>query len=74
MKSCGCDYCSDLRYVMPAKMLGVSNYKDKEIVKMVEKAKKEKDFIELTNEHIAVLIGCPKCGHIFTEEDYDSYC
>lgn len=71
MSQCRCDYCTDLRYVMPAKMLGTSNCNDDEIIKMVEKAKADKDFIEVTDEYIAILIGCPNCGYIFTKEDYD---
>ena len=46
MKSCGCEYCNDLRHISPAKYIGVDNlpkYDDARI--FIEDAAKNKKII-----------------------------
>ena len=79
MKPCGCEYCNDLRFISPAKYIGVSNLpKDDETRIFVEEAAKNKKFIwdtfDENDDHIFVIVDkCPLCGYEFDEEDYDSY-
>ncbi len=79
MKPCGCSFCNDLRYIEPAKYIvgGDDDFKE-----FIEKAKKNKRFIYNYYEedddgksyHTFITIDeCPKCGYVFTEEDYDWY-
>lgn len=75
MKPCGCKWCNDLRNIEPAKYISIE---DKEKGKIIEQLDKEKRFVRITHNedltwNLEVMIGCPKCGYIFTEEDYDSY-
>ena len=74
MKSFGCEYCNDLRYIEPAKYIGGG---DKELREFIEKAKEKKQFVhhyKKGNGTIFEIIDkCPNCGYEFTEEDYDSY-
>lgn len=79
MKSCGCEYCNDLRHISPAKCIGVDNlpkYDDARI--FIENAAKNKKFIwdtfDENDDPIFVIVDkCPLCGYEFDEEDYDSY-
>ena len=79
MKSCGCEYCNDLRHISPAKYIGVDNlpkYDDARI--FIEDAANNKKFIWATfdenDDRIFVIVDkCPLCGYEFDEEDYDSY-
>lgn len=79
MKSCGCEYCNDLRYISPAKYIGVDNLpKDDDARIFIEDAAKNKKFIwdtfDENDDHILVMVDkCPVCGYEFDEEDYDSY-
>ena len=79
MKPCGCEYCNDLRFISPAKYIGVSNLpKDDETRIFVEEAAKNKKFICDTfnkdGNHVLIIVDkCPVCGYEFNEEDYDSY-
>ena len=79
MKPCGCEYCNDLRFISPAKYIGVSNLpKDDETRIFVEEAAKNKKFISDTfnkdGNHVLIIVDkCPVCGYEFNEEDYDSY-
>jgi hypothetical protein len=74
LKSCGCDFCNDLRNIEPAKYIGGGDKKTKEFL---DKAKKEKRFIYHYNMYgttvMEITDKCPNCGYEFTEEDYDSY-
>ena len=79
MKSCGCEYCNDLRFITPAKYIGVSNLpKDDKDRIFIEEAAKNKKFIwdtfDENDDRIFVIVDkCPLCGYEFDEEDYDSY-
>ena len=70
MKSCGCDFCNDLRNIEPAKYIGGG---DEEFKEWIEKEKKQKNFILDLGDKFAIIDRCPECGYKFTEEDYDSY-
>ena len=67
----GCDFCNDLRNVEPASYIGGG---DEEFRKWIEEARKKKQFLlDLGNGEFSIIDKCPKCGYIFTEEDYDYY-
>ena len=74
MKSCGCDFCNDLRNIEPAKYIGGG---DKELQKFLKEADDKKQFIYHFRDGedmvYAIVNECPECGHEFTEEDYDMY-
>ena len=71
----GCDYCNDLRCIEPAKYVWCD---DEETQAQILEARDNKQFIGhfyedgLPSEDY-IMIGCPECGYVFTEEDYDSY-
>lgn len=74
MKSCGCDFCNDLRNIEPAKYIGGG---DEEAQKFLKEADDKKQFIchFIDGEEMIfeIVDKCPKCGYEFTEEDYESY-
>ena len=74
MKPCGCDFCNDLRNIEPAKYIGGG---DEELKKFIGKAKEKKQFVYHypvdEGTMFEIVDKCPKCGHEFTEEDYDNY-
>ena len=74
MKKNGCDFCNDLRNVEPAKYIFST---DKGLQRFLEKADKNKKFITILHKQdetiFAIIHKCPKCGYVFTDEDYDSY-
>lgn len=70
MKSCGCEFCNDLRNIEPASYIGGG---DKEFKEWIDKAREEKKFILDLGDKFAIIDKCPKCGYEFTEEDYDIY-
>lgn len=71
----GCEYCTDYRFIEPAKDVFVANEQD-EIESWVKEAREKKQFLEAVFED-GFLIGfnivedCPKCGYKFTEADYN---
>lgn len=67
----GCDYCNDLRNIEPAKYVAVRG--DDELEAAIQEARNNKQFILHDEDGIWLVEGCHVCGHIFTEEDYDSY-
>lgn len=68
----GCEFCTDLRNIQPAKYIGYHKG-IKEVAEFFEKAKAEKKFILETENAFEIVDKCPKCGHVFTEKDYDKY-
>lgn len=66
----GCDFCTDLRNIEPAKYIGGG---DEEFEKWIAKAREKKKFILDTKDEFIVVDECPVCGYRFTEEDYDNY-
>ena len=66
----GCDFCTDLRNIEPAKYIGGGNDKFKEWIK---KAREQKKFILDLGDKFAIVDECPMCGYEFTADDYDSY-
>lgn len=71
---CGCDFCSDMRNVEPARYIATN---DKEISEFLKEADSQKKFIYHWHEGIEIVFAmideCPVCGHKFTEEEYVSY-
>ena len=71
-----CKYCEDLRYIEPAKYIGMSGGDDPDWLK---KAKQEKKFLEAVYDEHRHLTGfyvvneCPICGQALTPELYDEY-
>lgn len=63
-----CDFCTDLRYITPAKYLHIEGNP-----KFIQDAKKLKQFIMEDSENFTIVDHCPKCGYKFTEEDYDNF-
>ena len=70
MKSYGCDFCTDLRNIEPAKYIDGGNEEFKEWIK---KARENKKFILDLGDSFIIVDECPMCGYEFTEKDYDSY-
>lgn len=70
MKEYGCDFCTDLRNIEPAKYIGGG---DEEFKERISKAREQKKFILDLGDKFAIVDECPMCGYKFTEEDYDSY-
>lgn len=73
MKPCGCDFCNDLRYIEPASYVGCQDDAGQELKDFINKAREEKKFLRHYDSGIGIIEKCPKCGYVFTEEDYDSY-
>lgn len=75
MKSCGCNFCNDLRNIQPAKYIGLNPKEDysEEVLNFFKRTKENKSFLLFTPDNIYVINKCPECGYEFTEEDYDSY-
>ena len=72
MKYGGCNFCDDIRNIEPAKFISCDGT-DKEQVKFLEMAKKEKKFLWFADKYVAIVDECPVCGYKFTEDDYDDY-
>ena len=70
MRPCGCEFCTDLRYVTPAKLLDGGN---EEFQKWIKAAREHKKFILDLGDSFEIIDRCPKCGYEFTENDYDNY-
>lgn len=70
MKSCGCEFCNDLRNIEPAKYISGG---DEDFQKWITKARDKKKFILETENELKIVNRCPKCGYKFTSEDYDNY-
>lgn len=72
----GCEFCNDLVHIEPASYFGYDKTNEKE-KNFFEKAIKDKKFIWIdytdSGKTYYAVDKCPVCGHIFTEEDYDSY-
>lgn len=72
MIQCGCEFCNDIKNIKPAKYID-----DVDVLcrKWIDEAKDKKKFILYFSVIMPYVIinRCPKCGHIFTVEDYDNY-
>lgn len=68
-----CKFCTDLRNIEPASYISASGGDPDWLIE----AKKHKQMIyhywDSGNQYFVVVDRCPVCGHVFTEEDYDSY-
>ena len=68
-----CKFCTDLRNIEPASYISASGGDPDWLLE----AKKHKQFVyhywDNGNQYFVVVDKCPVCGHIFTEDDYDSY-
>ena len=70
MKEYGCDFCTDLRNIEPAKYIGGG---DNEFKEWIRKAREQKKFILDLEDEFVIVDKCPVCGYEFIEADYDSY-
>lgn len=70
MRPCGCEFCTDLRYVTPAKLIDSDSVRFQEWIKP---AREQKKFILVLGDSLEIIDKCPKCGYEFTENDYDNY-
>lgn len=79
MKPCGCAFCNDLRNIQPAKYIALEHEErrdinaDDEFREFIAKAKEDKSFLMFAEDNVYVIKKCPRCGYVFSEEDYDSY-
>lgn len=69
MRPCGCEFCTDLKHVTPAKLIYSDNI---EFQKWIKPARDHKKFI-LIGDSLEIIDKCPKCGYEFTKNDYDNY-
>ena len=74
---CGCDYCTDLRFIEPAKDVYVDDGKGN-LVNWLKEAREKKRFIEAVFKDgvvygFYVIDCCPKCFYKFTESDYNKF-
>lgn len=71
MKTLGCDFCCNWQNVGPAKYIAVIG--DIEFKTRMQQANKDKKFFLSTPWGSIIIDKCPKCGYVFTSEDYDNY-
>ena len=60
MRPCGCEFCTDLRNIQPAKYLDGG---DEEFQKRIKEARKHKKFILELSDKFVIVDECPKCGY-----------
>jgi hypothetical protein len=65
-----CDWCTDFRNVQPACYIGVHG----ESPDWLQKARDLKQFLQIQGDYAYIIHHCPKCGHVFTKEEYDEIC
>ena len=74
MKSCGCNFCNDLRNIEPAKYIGGG---DDELKAFIKEAKEKKQFILHypvdEGTMFEIVTECPECGGRQNSRSPDRY-
>ena len=70
----GCKFCNDSKNIIPASYVSVQREDmESKAADFILHAKENKQFLLFAADNLFIIDKCPKCGYVFTEEDYNSY-